>query len=204
MSLRALYDDYFAADPRRSRGMSIGFPLAEWIARTVEERGIRAALDLGSGFSSLLLRSLGIHAVTVDGDEAWLALTRRELERRGMESRLCFTLAEFCARRGITDAGAYDLVLMDLGPIPWRKGVGGALTRVEHAPFAASLVAPDGLLVLDDWHQPGYADAMTPVLLGLGFSVVPLPETLDEFGRFAAVATRASTTWSAECGSWAA
>lgn len=189
--VRELYESYFAADPRRNRGMSIGLPLAQWMARYVGARGaLSRVCDLGSGFSSVLFASIAGRVITVDGDPRWLAMTQAELTSRGLTSSL----------HAVDDAALYrhrdacDLVLMDLGAIPYRKGVGGSASRLEYAHLAVTLLAPDGVLVLDDWHQADYARRMGAWLATQGFTVKPLPETTDEFGRFAALATRGPIT----------
>lgn len=188
--LDALYDGYFAGNPRRNRGMSIGRPLAHWLLDTWYARDVTVGLDFGSGFSSLLFRWLG-GAITVDGDSGWLDVTRQEIASHGFDHSHLFRLAEFAAD---PMHGFGDLVLMDLGAVPFRKGVGGAETRLRYAGLACECVLPGGLLVLDDWHQPDYAARMTTQLMAHGFSVRALPETTDEFGRFAAVAERTPIT----------
>ena len=185
--LDALYDGYFAGNPRRNRGMSIGRPLAHWLLDTATQRQAQSAVDMGSGFSSLLFRWLGLASITLDGDKGWLDVTRQELRSAGYGAGELYLLDGTETRRA-------DLVLLDLGAIPFRKGIGGAETRLRYAGHAVSLVAEGGCLVLDDWHQPDYAARMTTQLLAHGFSVRALPETTDEFGRFAAVAERTPIT----------
>lgn len=199
--VRDFYESYFAADSRRNKGMSIGLPLAQWIAAYRETRPEQwVACDLGSGFSSVLLRMVGPGTVTIDGDSRWLAMTREELTSRQLDHDCLFVIDD-SAVQDYAVYGAMSLVLMDLGAIPFRKGVGGAESRLKYAPLAISLLAEDGVLVLDDWHNADYARRMTALLTAQGFTVTPLPETTDEFGRFAAIARRESpVTRSAERG----
>ena len=99
----------------------------------------RRVLDLGSGFSSWVLRhhaetaSNPVDVVSVDTDEDWLAKTSDYL---GTVAGLV-TWDEFTSQTW----APFDLVLHDLA--------GGSL-RETAATLACDLVAPDGVIVFDD------------------------------------------------------
>lgn len=147
----------------------------------------RRILDAGSGFSSYVLRryatdhSANVVVWSVDDDDRWLEKTRGYLREQGLgESRL-MSWAWFAD----TDERDFDLVFHDLGHA--RK------IRLDVLPDVCRRLAPEGLIVLDDFHKRGFGHPARQVLEMSGLSVVPLrSHTLDRLGRYAALARRAA------------
>jgi predicted O-methyltransferase YrrM len=145
----------------------------------------RAVLDLGSGFSSFVLRRQragagGGTVHSVDDDPQWLERTRGFLEARGVSSDGMFLWPAFAA----APPQSYDLVLHDMGRMA---------LRLEALPAVLSLVSANGLLVLDDMHKPEYAPGALARCRESGFEHCSLRTlTLDGFGRHASVAFRAT------------
>lgn len=141
-----------------------------------------AVLDLGSGFSSFVLRlysrdaphSCTVHSV--DDDSTWLAQTRNFLMARGLHTEGLFPWNTF--RQDA--ASRYQLILHDLG---------GMDLRLEALPRVLALAAPGGLVVLDDMHKPHYAPHAIECCHSAGFEIRSLRAlTLDQFGRHACLA----------------
>ena len=88
-----------------------------------EELRPARVVDLGSGFSSYVLRRWAAEAGqrrpetwSVDDSAEWLGRTEQFLESRGMPTEHLLTWTDF--RRA--DAGAFDLVLHDMGTMEFR------------------------------------------------------------------------------------
>jgi predicted O-methyltransferase YrrM len=133
-------------------------------------------LDLGSGFSTWVLRAFTrAHIVTVDHSAQWLRHTRNELHALGLPTRDMYELSDFIENHANEK---FDLVFVDMGDTALRRQY-----------FEAFLhwTAPGGLLVFDDWHMHHLREPLTIKLQQRGLSVVEIPETLDQYGRFLAM-----------------
>ncbi len=142
----------------------------------------RMVLDLGSGFSSFVLRcycrdensSCTVH--TADDDEQWLERTRGFLAMHGLPTDGTYTWSSFHEQA----RPPYDLILHDMGRMN---------TRLDTLPRVLGLANADGLVVLDDMHKPEYAPYAAERCSSAGFEVCPLRTiTLDTMGRYAAFA----------------
>lgn len=163
----------------RRRVTSLGWPAVAYLGALVETHRPARILDLGSGLTSLVLRSLSADVWTTDTSPGWLTKTLLELQREGLSTDRCYTQATFEQDRA--SRLTYDLISADIADTGFRRGL---------APRLAGWLAPGGRIVLDDWHLPGYAEGMGAALRTLGFAVTAQPDTIDEFGRFVALATR--------------
>lgn len=155
---------------RRCTSLRLGGAL--FLAEAVRRRRPRRVLDLGSGLTTHVLRSLmaefpQMEVVTTDTSPMWLACTARELARDGLNEEHCFVHAGFEAR----ERGLFDLISVDIGSCQFR---------VENAAQFASWLATGGLMVLDDWHMKPYPEFMGAALAALGLAVTPHPETEDD------------------------
>lgn len=139
------------------------------------------ALDLGSGFSSFTLRSCareGSEVHSVDEDAQWLARTRDFLAGNRLPIEGLFVWSEFEGHAG----ASYDLILHDMGRIA---------LRLAALPHALALAAVDGIVLIDDMHEPEYAARAVECCHDAGFEICSLRAlTLDEFGRYAGAAFR--------------
>ncbi len=174
----ALYDRYVTTVSPPN--MAASWETLEWLWQTAMAIRPRSILDLGSGVSSAVLRSLprGPAVWTVDDDPNWLDRTFHFLSANRLNTSRMYPLQAFESH---WPRGEFDLVFYDLGSIR---------TRVERLAWAAARVAPSGAIILDDMHFPEVATAVAQCLSEYRWQVVPIFETIDSYGRFAALATR--------------
>jgi len=162
-------------------GMAVSLPTALLLRRLCEDLRPRRVLDLGSGFSSFVLRSYAasqrdVTAWSVDDDDAWLQRTRDFLLGHGLATEHLVDWEEFQS----ADPGPFDLVFHDLG---------GMELRMQAFDRALELGAR-GVVLLDDMHKPHYSKYVAERLqtqpccrLDLEFC------TRDELGRFCVLLT---------------
>jgi predicted O-methyltransferase YrrM len=164
--------------------MTVSLELAVFLRVLCKVRQPLRIVDLGSGFSSFVLRqhaSEGSPAPvvwSVDDSPTWLERTREFLTSHGLPDDNLVTWDAFLRRR----PRDFDLVLHDLGSPP---------TRTAALPTALQVCRPGGIVVIDDmhraWYRP-YARRIVRESDGRYFSARKL--TIDGLGRYAAVATR--------------
>lgn len=198
VDLRAVYDRFFelGGPPQqdkdrkwryRRKVTSLGWPTVRFIGSLVEERHPQRVLDLGSGLTSIVLRSLarenGMRVVSTDTSHGWILKTILECRRDGLDDTEFYMHGTFEASEQARTP--FDLIVVDIADTPFRRELSSKLP---------GWLAPHGVIVLDDWHKEPYASTMTTRLQELGFVVEPCPETRDEFGRFAAIATQPAST----------
>ncbi len=141
-----------------------------------------SALDLGSGFSSWVLRHcrrefdlLDMEVLSVDTDPAWLEKSARWVEAQGLGDT-GFALWDQAPDR------AFDLVLFDVERPPSRNGY---LPRTLRR-FCSRKTH----LLLDDLHMPSYRIFVHETLSGFNYRHVDCRRwTTDRFGRFASLFT---------------
>jgi predicted O-methyltransferase YrrM len=176
-SILPAYREYIASFS--SDVMAVSLETATWLlvaCRVIQPRRIA---DLGSGFSSFVLRhharSSGAEVWSVDSDPAWLEVSRRFLAERSMPSDRLLVWEEFLVRR---PTGGFDLILHDLGLTETMRG--------EVLPQVLDLSSPQGLVVLDDIHKQPYATRVEAELERRSCAHLSLRSyTRDRFGRFA-------------------
>ena len=143
----------------------------------------RRVVDLGSGFSSVLLRLYQREATpapevwSVDTSPEWLGMTRRILEWQGLPTDGLATWEEFVG----TEPSGFDLVLHDMGSILTRRR---ALHRV------LGLTARGGVVMIDDANYGGvrWHAKRTLRRRGIEHHLVGAA-TRDKYGRYALLAT---------------
>jgi len=148
------------------------------MARARRAKGAAVCLEFGCGFSTVASRQIVPQQefYTFDNSEQWNALVVELLEERGLptSNMLCpITLAADRFR-----SGRADVILVDHGT---AAGItDGWEARLEALPWLSKLLAPDGVMVLDDWSKRwDYSARATKLLLGLGMKVVPVTETQE-------------------------
>ena len=137
-------------------------------------------VDLGSGFSSLVIRLAAPDAqlFTVDHSSWWLDATRQFLEANDVDSAGLFTWDEFRSS-GETD---FDLVIHDIGSTFTLRG--------EVLPEVLQLPRPGGWVLIDDLQASQYR-AKVKAAVQTGFEVYRLShETMDWHGRHAWLVNR--------------
>lgn len=139
----------------------------------------KTVLDLGSGFTSWLLRVLFpcANVRSLDHDPRWLSLTKGYLERKGVSSD-----GLELYQPGSDWGGSYDLIILDLG-VPQREQLIPSLYRA---------LEPGGILICDDAHRPSLANACAALEQEHGAELHWLWMTLDEFGRYACALSKPS------------
>jgi len=172
-----------------SDAMALSLQTAALVASLTELLKPARALDLGSGYSSFVTRSVGAtECWSVDDSPEWLERTVGLLASRGLSTEHCLHWEEFEARSG----ERFDLVVHDLGDV--RQGPAKhASQALRETAFPAVLdaVSPRGWLVIDDIHISGYRQRCRRLLEARGFSVFRLTrETIDSHGRYAWLAFR--------------
>jgi predicted O-methyltransferase YrrM len=139
-------------------------------------------LDLGSGFSSVVLRlhaqEAGEGAVcTVDDDPVWLARTLEFLQAVELPGGDFLLWSEF--RKS---PGTFDFIFHDLGDMELR---GRSLQSI------LGRVSGNGVVVLDDMHMKAYRPVAEAAVRAAGMRLVSVRRlTLDELGRYAHLALR--------------
>ena len=163
---------------------AISFELARFILEVASEERAERLLDLGSGFSSYVLRAYaagvpGAVVWSVDDDPAWLEKTRAYLVSQGINTVHMYIWSEFLP---LSDdlAGTFDLVLHDLGTVRSRHGTVRSVLR---------LVRPTGALVFDDIDVAAYRRHVQSELDAAGAKHVDVRNrTLDARNRYSWVA----------------
>lgn len=153
-----------------------------WLCRRLRAR---RALDLGSGFSSYVLRAWLAESgapgqvLSVDDSAEWLERTGRFLASQSQPAT------------GLLDWGRFRLEASRLEPfdVVFHDLAGGPL-REEAMPIAFACVRrPSGVILLDDAHHAGHRRAMRRLARMNGFDLFSLRRvTLDSSRRFAMLA----------------
>jgi predicted O-methyltransferase YrrM len=159
--------------------MALSLETAGFLWWVCEERKARTVCDLGSGFSSFVLRLYadsrpGVVVHSVDDDVYWLNRTtwycRTQFDR---EVDGFLTIDEWEA-----DATGYDVILHDLA---------GGAARNHWAAKAVERLNPGGVVILDDAHNYSHHRAYSAVCRDYGLTMLDVfSQTIDQIGRFAA------------------
>lgn len=139
-------------------------------------------LDLGSGFSSFVIRHYMLSASpkpvvwSTDDTKEWLEKTRSFLNYHNYPSENLVDWLSFSE----SNEEKFDLVLHDLGDSPESM-----MVRKVNLKPALSFSKQSGVVVLDDVHMPAYRPYAMSVLNSLRLKHYSLRSlTLDKFGRF--------------------
>jgi predicted O-methyltransferase YrrM len=173
--------------------MAISLETSQFLYALAKLTEAKRILDLGSGFSSYVLRLYSMTAqndvtiYSVDDDETWLQKTRTFLNAFELPQQHAMEWSVFQKQ----PLSGFDLILHDLGSID---------LRIESLPFAISLLNTSGILVLDDMHKArggligGYRAVAVRKVRQAGLLRLSARQfTLDKYGRFSEIAFRAST-----------
>jgi predicted O-methyltransferase YrrM len=170
------YKDYISRFSREV--VALSFELSTFIMVLCNIMKPKKILDLGSGFSSFIFRSYMSKANpkplvwTVDDSPEWLEISKIFININELSTENLSTWQDFIKE----DVGTFDLILFDLGSFPFRKKVFREVLK---------LVSSNGLIVLDDIHNPAYRPYVKRVVNESNFNYYSLKNfTKDKFGRF--------------------
>jgi predicted O-methyltransferase YrrM len=162
--------------------MTVSLETAALLAVLCETRVPRRIVDLGSGFSSFVLRRYAATAErapevwSVDDSPQWLERTAEYLAAQGVARDRLSTWQAFDE-----PPSSFDLVLHDLG----RPAL-----RMAALPAALALLRAGGVLVVDDLHKAAYRPYARHVVRGSGLRCLSARAlTTDRFGRYAGLVT---------------
>jgi predicted O-methyltransferase YrrM len=167
--------------------MTASWEVCLFLHRLVRLESLRRVSDIGSGFSSFILRSAVaglsppgfVHSV--ENDPEWKERTAQFLDSDASGRGALMGIERFLADPQAVDL---DLIFHDLG---------GLDKRVSLFPVVLSRLRPGGVLVADDVHKPQVRSGLLRALRP-GDEVVDLfANTHDAFGRHSlAVRVRSS------------
>jgi len=163
--------------------MAASLELAGTLLSICQANGYKKFADLGSGFSSFVLRYYAksypdVEVYSVDDNNKWLEKTRNYLKSVGVTDSKLFTLEEFLAGK-FSD---FDCILHDLNFVE---------VRINHVSTLLSKLSTHGVLILDDMHKPDYRFEVLTKMEKEPFDIYDLRElTLDSFGRYSMIALR--------------
>lgn len=147
--------------------MAASEEISHFLASVCESLEPTSVLDLGSGFSSFVLRHYDCEVWSVDDDEAWLDKTKVFLAEYGLPTQNLLLLGD------LDWSQQHDVVFHDIGSIALRK-------KLLLQAFAAT--RPGGLLILDDIHKIDLLQLVNKEFDVPRFSLRKWTE--DEYGRF--------------------
>lgn len=165
---------------------TVSLRLASMLRAVCESVRPKKVVDLGSGYSSHVLRSYAARAHhpvevwSVDDNEVWLGRTADFLSAEGLSTDNLCLWSDFI-RGGPAD---FDLVVHDLGVMS---------TRAKTLDQALHLAGAGGLVVLDDAHFRDYWSVAAERLRELDWPVFNTAwRTWDKIHRYSALVIRPS------------
>lgn len=150
------YLDYLTRVGHPNHAASLELIATLWLL--AEDSGARRIIDLGSGFTSFILRTYaaehpGVEVWSVDDSAEWLERTRGWLGEKGVSTAHLYTWDNLMTQ-GRHD---FDLVLHDMGMMD---------TRARCLTDAVGLAREGGLVILDDVHMAEYRAHVAKTLEG--------------------------------------
>jgi predicted O-methyltransferase YrrM len=173
--MAAEYKEY--TEEISTRDMAISLNTAVFLTILCEALKPENIMDLGSGFSSFVLRSYArsreeIRVWSVDDSPEWLEHTKEFLTRHNLSSDRVLLWGSVERLRNIR----FDLIFHDLGNMKLRKDSFGTVLKLGEK----------AIILLDDMHKDSYADFVRRYLRGYPHRYFNLQAyTLDQFGRYA-------------------
>ena len=135
--------------------------------------------DLGSGFSSFILRRYASktdptpNVYSVDNHEGWLGKTREYLAGHGLNTDNVMVWDDFIAG---AEPGSFDMVFHDMGFMDFRE---------QTLEPVLGLTKPGGHIILDDVHKPPYRRFVHKMLADKGLEFLSLKQiTCDSRARY--------------------
>ncbi len=146
--------------------MAISWELSVYLETLCGEISPKNILDLGSGFSSYVFRSVCSDVTSVDDNPVWLERTKKFLCSQKLNVDNMFVWKDFVAN------GPYDLIFHDIGDLNLRFEVLGKVLELGK------------LFIFDDMHKKVYPPLAEAFIKDRGFKWKFLEDTVDEYGRY--------------------
>lgn len=146
-TLRAQYEDYITTTSLDY--MAASLESSALLCSLADIIGAGTVVDLGSGFSSYVLRDYAAQTTptpivySVDDSGEWLGKTRQYLEQHGCSTDNLFDWRDF----EDNDHLKFDLIFHDMGNMDLRAGA---------LPWVIDHLSPGGFAILDDMHKARY------------------------------------------------
>jgi predicted O-methyltransferase YrrM len=146
----------------------------------IRVKGSKRIVDLGSGFSSYVLRkymseSVDVEVWSVDSDKNWLNKTHDFLLKKNLNAEHLCTWDEFVTSIN----GKFDLIFLDVRPVK---------RRVDNLKLLYDSLSKDGVLVIDDVHKDHLRLPMLRYFNHNPGELVNLKKiTIDNLGRYSAL-----------------
>lgn len=166
--IKPYYDKYISEVSEK--GWAISFETSLIIYHLLVTNNFKRVLDLGSGFTSFLLRKYSNADIieSIDDDMIWISKTRQYLLDNNVTTDGLNHVNSF------DFDGVYDFIILDIG-LNYRESM------VE------DVVKHGNVVLFDDMHGvPSYVQKVKDSIKGLKEHDIK-KFTLDEFGRFATV-----------------
>lgn len=179
------YHDAYIAEVSVS-SMAISTKLSAFLLALCELVKPTFIADLGSGFSTFVLRHYAIHSDarvvvhTVDDSPEWLEKTRSFLRRHDLPDDNLTTFDSF----EVSGYKGYDLILHDLGSMK---------TREQTVRYAIGLARSGGYIIIDDMHFITYSRVVKEIVKSSRDGLFSLRHfTKDEGRRFSSLVVKRS------------
>ncbi|MFN4234268.1 MAG: methyltransferase domain-containing protein [Bacteroidia bacterium] len=161
--------------------MAISFEMAMFIFKYCVQYKPSKIVDLGSGFSSFILRlyqkmygNENTIIYSVDDSKEWLLKTKEFIQQQDLNTSNLFFIDEFI---NVTKNNTFDLVILDLNFVDVRK---------KYLQFSIDITSDNGLLIIDDVHKIEFLREVKNVLKRNNVHIIDLKNiTFDSYGRFA-------------------
>ncbi len=175
MDIEKAYNEYVPAVSRADYAMSL--EQARYLWQLCEERKPRRLVDFGTGFSSFILRSWakanGAEHWGVDTNEDWRSKTMLFLINHDLDYRHIVMWDKALEWK----PGEFDLAYFDCSEI---------IARSWYLRRALDMVAPGGVMVVDDTNHQHYRDVVTEHASYARYRCkwLDMPELIDQFKRY--------------------
>jgi len=176
-SLRDQYEDYI--NTTSLDYMAASLESSALLCSLADITGAGTVVDLGSGFSSYVLRDYAAQTTptpvvySVDDSGEWLGKTREYLERLDSTTEHLYDWREFESK----DHLKFDLIFHDMGNMELRASA---------LPWVIDHLNPGGFALLDDMHKARYRKKAEAIIAETDLQLFSMRElTLDKLGRFA-------------------
>lgn len=173
-----------------SKGHAASLELAHYTFNHCEKNKPSKVVDMGSGFTSYVLRYYKKHinpdaiVFSIDDDTAWMRKTRNFIKESDLDANNILYFYDFVK----TEEKDFDFILYDMGHIP---------TRIENVAFPKTIAAKGATILYDDIHfdqafsnkvglyMPNYyQDVFYDYCKDNNLTFEKLNETIDEYGRY--------------------